>query len=93
MGMFDWVDVGKEPVPCPFCDTPIRNEWQTKSTDCFLDTVSWQQTTSFYTTCQKCNAWVEYVRDEEPERPRFEGFTLLPARKLGAVPTPQEDGP
>ena len=94
MGMFDYVDVGEAPVTCPSCDKPITNEWQTKDTECWLNTVSWQVTTSFYTTCQSCNTWVEYVRDEVTEgAPRFEGFHLLPERKPGALPTPQEDGP
>ena len=82
MGMFDYVDVG-EAVPCPFCDAPITHDWQSKSRQCLMNTIPWQDTDSFYTHCQKCNAWVHYVRDE-PEPPRrFEGLTLQPERQFG----------
>jgi len=59
MGMFDWVNVPEE-VRCLECGAVISG-WQTKDTDCLLETVQLNQVWRFYTIC-KCGAWTEYVR-------------------------------
>ena len=82
MGMFDWVDVGgPDPIPCPECGEPLEG-WQTKDTACELLTVPWNDTDFFYTSCDKCSTWVQYTRDEEVVKPRFEGFTQYTRPRL-----------
>lgn len=74
MGMFDYVNTGK-PVPCPGCGE-LLTDFQSKDGHCLMDTIPWHQVFSFYTTCQNCGAWVEYVRDRpDPDKLLFPGYT------------------
>lgn len=58
MGMFDYVKVGG--VHCPDCDVPLTG-WQTKDSDCTLDTIKdLSQLRRFYTTCPECDEWFEF---------------------------------
>lgn len=78
MGMFDWVNV--PPMPCPFCgeENSLRN-WQTKDSDCLLNTVEYWTVDNFYTSCDECDAWVEFSRHIPREKPTtpLAGFELV----------------
>lgn len=66
MGMFDYVNFQMD---CPQCGKRLFG-FQTKDTDCELETVEPDETQYFYIGCPQCKAWVEFSR----ARPR------LPAR-------------
>lgn len=72
MGMFDWVNVGRE-LPCIECKTPIpARSWQTKELYRRLDEVPVQDVSHFYTMCDNCQAWNEYRRKKK--KPVFSWF-------------------
>lgn len=56
MGMFDYVD---HEAPCFKCGEML-DDWQSKSGDCSLDTLSTDEVDNFYTSCDKCKTWNEY---------------------------------
>ena len=56
MGMFDYV---QHEAPCYNCGE-ILAVWQSKSGDCWLDTLTTDEVTNFYTSCDECGAWNEY---------------------------------
>ena len=55
MGMYDIV---KFETQCPECGETL-NDFQTKETDCTLSVVEPFDAEIFYTSCPKCNAWVD----------------------------------
>ena len=63
MGMFDYVNVQMD---CPFCDEPLV-EFQTKDYFNTLSCVEPEEVANFYTKCDNCGEWVEFVR-KRPER-------------------------
>ena len=67
MGMFDYVNFQMD---CPQCGTRLFG-FQTKDTDCELETVEPDETQYFYKGCPRCKAWIEFSR----ARPR------IPARE------------
>lgn len=73
MGMFDRIDTGG-PVPCPECGADVTG-FQSKDGDCLMHTLHWTTVSVFYASCDKCGRWVEYRREAERERPRFDGYT------------------
>jgi hypothetical protein len=60
MGMFDWVNFK---VACPVCKTEISG-FQTKDSDCNLETKEIYEIDRFYSSCRNCHTWVEYERKE-----------------------------
>ena len=61
--MYDYVRFSM-PCPNPNCDA-ILDGFQTKDTDCTLDIVSIQEVYEFYTMCDACGSWIEFIRPEE----------------------------
>lgn len=64
MGMFDYVNFECE---CSVCGARVTN-FQTKSTDCTLSTVSPQEAGNWYSSCGKCGTRIEY-NIEPPQAP------------------------
>lgn len=76
MGMFDDI---KYEAPCPICGEPITG-WQSKDGPCVLDRMTpaelaavadsgWrEQSALFYTSCDKCNTWVDIKIAVRPKR-------------------------
>lgn len=61
MGMFDDV-VPPSPIPCPGCGNPLV-AFQSKDAECVLRRITdLREIDHFYTSCPKCNAWVDVVR-------------------------------
>ena len=82
MGMFDWVNVPVE-IKCPRCNMPLKG-WQTKDTVCELITVELKDVYCFYTHCDGCGQWVEYVRKANVETPLAD-FELKPGRPIPKI--------
>ena len=57
MGMFDYVAFAAD---CPKCGAPVT-DWQTKSTDCLLETVTPAEAGNWYSSCDNCGLWIEYT--------------------------------
>ena len=57
MGMFDTVIFS---MSCPFCQEVIP-DFQSKDGECTLSELKPSDVRSFYSSCPKCNAWVECV--------------------------------
>lgn len=79
MGMFDYVNFK---MPCPQCGEEVGN-WQTKSTDCTMDTVDPQACSSFYSRCEKCKLWFDFGREIPVTPPRSTPYTLDEVRAMG----------
>jgi hypothetical protein len=63
MGMYDYVYYK---TTCPGCDEML-DDFQSKDGDCLLDILQPQDVEFFYTSCDKCNEWVEFqVISKEP---------------------------
>ena len=71
MGMFDYVNFE---MPCPNCGETL-NRFQTKDSECTMDTVEPDGIGNFYALC-KCKHWVEFSRP----RPRPPGQATCHAK-------------
>jgi len=58
MGMFDYVNVE---IPCPYCGN-LNDDYQSKDAGCTLETVDVTEVVNFYSSCNGCGKWVEFVR-------------------------------
>lgn len=58
MGIFNYVDYE---MPCPNCGETVGN-FQTKDGDVSMDVVDYWTVNNFYAGCQKCGAWIEFIR-------------------------------
>ena len=65
MGMFDYVTVPQEFRACPKCGAALE-EFQSKDGECLLSTLDYRLVGNFYTSCESCQAWVEYRRKIPP---------------------------
>ena len=63
MGMFDYVDFE---CACPACGALVSG-FQTKDTDCLMDTVAVGEARHFYSDCPECDAWVEFTLEPVPQ--------------------------
>jgi len=83
MGMFDWINVK---INCPNCDKPLGG-FQSKDSNCALDLIDPDYVVNFYTTCNHCKKWVEFIRPNFPEvhKPRDTPFSLKEIKELGFV--------
>jgi hypothetical protein len=57
MGTFDWI---KYECDCPYCDNKLVG-FQSKDGDCGLSELEPEDVDNFYTLCDHCDTWVEYV--------------------------------
>jgi len=81
MGMFDYVDFE---CKCPNCGAYVDG-FQTKNSNCELDTLKPWIVNNFYSSCSECGAWIEYTRKEIEEKEGWlEEFDL-------SVDLPDED--
>lgn len=85
MGLFDYVNFE---MSCPSCGKHIQG-FQTKSTNCSLDTVEVDDTSSFYSSCS-CGIWVDFSRSK-PVPPRKEPPTLAEVESMGFKMTIEPD--
>ena len=58
MGMYDYI---RYVMDCPECGVEI-DSFQSKDGDCCLATLEFWEVDRFYSTCQKCQTWIEYNR-------------------------------
>lgn len=58
MGLFDWVDFEMD---CPNCGHKLK-EFQTKDGDNYMNTVDAFYVDRFYTACDNCGMWIEFLR-------------------------------
>jgi len=56
MGMFDYV---KYEAPCTYCGEKLV-DWQSKDGECNLEMLEPKDVDCFYTSCSKCETWIEY---------------------------------
>ena len=66
MGMFDNFHLSSK---CPYCNIEIKY-WQTKDLQCQLDNYNifskeFNDIDNFYTPCDNCNTWIEYIRSTD----------------------------
>lgn len=88
MGMFDYC-TGLNDVKCPKCGGKLT-DWQSKSSHCMMEEISFKEVDNFYTTCGKCNIWIEYqLRPRYRDQLRIEDYDLfthkLPTQTKGSV--------
>ena len=57
MGIYDFVDID---VYCPICGEKLPR-FQTKDGNPYLNTVDFRDVDNFYTSCDKCGAWIEFT--------------------------------
>jgi len=60
MGMFDYVNYECD---CPYCDTKLP-DFQSKESYCRLKTLLPEDVGNFYTMCDNCGTWVEFINDK-----------------------------
>lgn len=67
MGMFNYINFKTK---CPNCGTDVDG-FQSKDGLCQLDTLEYWQVKKFYSSCPKCNTWIEYVlpKEAQPKTP------------------------
>ena len=82
MGMYDTVNAPA--IPCKGCGTEISG-WQTKDTNCDLETVQIQKVTRFYSSCRKCHMWHEYRLRPAKTLEDFELTWTEPNRIVGKL--------
>jgi hypothetical protein len=79
--MFDYVNFE---MPCPNCGETL-NRFQTKDSECTMDTVEPDGIGNFYALC-KCKHWVEFSRPRPPgHMPREKPLTREEVEALGFV--------
>lgn len=66
MGMFDYVNFE---INCPVCSSKVTG-FQSKDKNCDLLCLEFWQVDNFYSSCDKCGAWIEFNIKEEV-RKRF----------------------
>tara|TARA_R110002096_G_scaffold315227_5_gene509467 strand:- start:1170 stop:1400 length:231 start_codon:yes stop_codon:yes gene_type:complete len=73
MGMFDYIDTPE--VDCPECGSSLSN-FQSKDGPCELKKINYREVYNFYTTCNGCGKWVEFVRKDAPDTGIHEHYRL-----------------
>lgn len=81
MGMFDNVNFE---MNCPKCLCKVKG-FQSKDSDCTLDTIDPVAVDTFYSSCPECREWIELSRNrsQEPKAPRETPFSLAEVLALG----------
>jgi len=79
MGMYDKITVPPE-TACIECGYPISG-FQSKDGPCLLKTLDYTQVDQFYSSCDNCGHWNEYIRKEPLPRVPFSDFEIVPKRK------------
>ena len=64
MGMFDDI---KFEINCPKCGERVTG-FQSKDGPCRLLTLEYWEVDNFYSSCNKCGAWIDFTRKEIPPR-------------------------
>ena len=59
--MFDYVNYE---MKCPICRTKVDG-FQSKDGDCSLSTLEVGEVANFYSSCDKCNAWIDFSLDRK----------------------------
>ena len=79
MGMFDWV---KYEMDCPNCGEKISG-FQSKDGMCILAELDFRDVNNFYTSCGKCDTWIEFDREDSSRAKGIEDYrmTKKPSRE------------
>lgn len=78
MGWFDHVNFK---MKCPQCEKEIT-DFQTKDTGGFCDTVEYWECNKFYSICDYCHLWVEFILKENCICPPL----ILPLEECPSLP-------
>jgi len=62
--MFDYI---KFETKCPNCKTKV-DDFQSKDGACMLSELNFWEVDNFYTSCNKCETWIEYNLGRRPNR-------------------------
>ena len=73
MGMFDYI---KLKIDCPSCGARVTS-FQSKDGPCYLTELNYWEVDNFYTSCGKCNLWIEYVRKSSKTKVPLSDFKLI----------------
>ncbi|EDY82979.1 hypothetical protein VDG1235_2602 [Verrucomicrobiia bacterium DG1235] len=76
MGMYDEISVPPE-TKCVKCGEPITG-FQSKDGPCELKVLDYSEVDNFYTDCEACGHWNEYVRKRPKPKVPFEDFEIRP---------------
>jgi hypothetical protein len=95
MGMFDTVHFEMD---CPNCGAKVIN-FQSKDDICNLELIEPDGLMNFYSSCDKCKTWIDFVRPRPDQRPlREKMLTKAEVEAMGFVmrvqnPTYDSDAP
>lgn len=67
MGLFDYVNFKTK---CPNCGATVDG-FQSKDGPCELERLEYWKVKKFYSSCPKCNTWIEYElpKETQPKMP------------------------
>ena len=83
MGMYDHV---KFKMNCPRCNKKM-NDFQTKDGSQSLSVLNWWDVSNFYTHCNYCRTWVEFILVDRPNRK----LTIKDYKKIVKLTTKKDD--
>ena len=79
MGMFDYVHFEMD---CPTCGEKV-NSFQSKDSNCFMETIEPDTLQNFYAPCRKCQSWIEFTRGYPSHDKRENPLTLSEITGMG----------
>ena len=77
MGMFD--DIKLE-IKCPKCGAIVKG-FQSKDGPCYLSQLDYWEVDNFYSSCPKCDVWIEFVRKSKPKVPLSDYEIIVTEKK------------
>jgi hypothetical protein len=72
MGSYDDVNFS---MPCPICKKEISG-FQTKDLSCSFETVNFWECERFYSSCDYCNTWIDFVYKREKKKIFIEDYEI-----------------
>ena len=73
MGMFDAINYE---MSCPICGEKVDG-FQSKDGECVLANIDYWEVDNFYTSCPKCDAWIEFTRSFPKEKVPITDYKLV----------------
>lgn len=80
MGMFDIIKNFE--IECPTCGKLVT-EFQTKDTACNMEYVDYWETDYFYSPCDYCDTWIDFVRKRPMLRVPIEDYKMIVTKSDG----------
>jgi hypothetical protein len=74
MGTFSYVTID-EKVLCPNCNAEVSG-FQSKDLDTFFETVNYWEGDNFYTSCDICDAWIEFNKIKEINKSPLKDYEI-----------------